>query len=91
MSEKDNSQQIFGRPLGRVLQNPASLKKRRIIKAHELPEDMPVRMLAGENPEDCGESPTIVLERDGDSLTKIIVRCPCGRYAEVDFTHEEEA
>lgn len=81
--------QVLGRPLDRVLRKPSSIKRRRIVRAAEIPDELPTRLLAGENPDDCGEVPSIVLERDGDTLTRIIVRCPCGRYAEVDFNQEE--
>ncbi len=36
-------------------------------------------------------SPSIIIEKDGDKITKIIVRCPCGRHSELLCEYEEGA
>ncbi len=34
--------------------------------------------------------PAIVIEKEGDKISKIIVRCPCGRHAELVCEYKEE-
>jgi len=36
-------------------------------------------------------SPSIIIEKEGDKISKIIVRCPCGRHAELLCEYEEGA
>jgi len=34
-------------------------------------------------------SPSIIIEKNGDKISKIIVRCPCGRHSELLCEYEE--
>ena len=48
--------------------------------------------IVGGDCEDLGGaegSPSIIIEKDGDRISKIIVRCPCGRHSELLCEYEE--
>jgi hypothetical protein len=34
-------------------------------------------------------SPAIIIEKDGERISKILVKCPCGRHAELLCEYEE--
>lgn len=87
--------QHVGGPIDRTIKRMRQMKGARIIKKAEMkPEaEAPTKtMMIGGN---CGDEnhlpPTIILEKDGDVISRIIVKCPCGNFAELEITEEEEA
>ena len=80
---------VIGGPPDRVLRSPSRLNKKRIIKSNDTPIKR-TRLIGGDCPDDNGQPPSIILEREGDRITKIIVKCVCGRHAELVCEDETE-
>ncbi len=80
---------IFGGPQSKLAPKPNNLKKKRIIKQGSLPEISKVMTIGGNCKDDNSQPPSIILERDGDKITRIIVKCCCGRHAELECEEEE--
>ena len=80
---------IFGGPLSKLSPKPNRLEKKRIIKSSNLPEISKVMTIGGNCQDDNAQPPSIILERDGDRITRIIVKCSCGRHAELECEEEE--
>ena len=80
---------IFGGPQSKLAPMPNSLHKKRIIKQESLPEITKVMTIGGNCKDDNSQPPSIILERDGDKITRIIVKCCCGRHAELECEEEE--
>jgi len=80
---------IFGGPQSKLAPIPNSLNKKRIIKQVNLPEISKIMTIGGNCKDDNSQPPSIILERDGDKITRIIVKCSCGRHAELECEEEE--
>lgn len=80
---------IFGGPMSKLVPKPNNLRKKRIIKQKNLPEISKVMTIGGNCKDDNAQPPSIILERDGDRITRIIVKCCCGRHAELECEEEE--
>jgi hypothetical protein len=80
---------IFGGRVNKLVNTPSRLLKRRIIKQNEAPITR-VMTIGGDNLDDNLQPPSIILEREGDKITRIIVKCACGRHAELSCEEEEE-
>ena len=54
-------------------------------------KDSVKQIVGGDSPELAGaaDAPAIIIEKDGDRIGKIIVRCPCGRHSELLCEYEE--
>ena len=80
---------VYGGKLKRAIDSPKSLRKKHIIKASEIEEITRVMTIGGDCQDDNGQPPSIIIEREGDIITKIIVKCACGRHAELSCEDEE--
>lgn len=81
---------IFGGPQSKLSPIPSKLKSKRIIKSSSLAEISKVMTIGGDCKDDNSQAPSIILERDGDRITRIIVKCCCGRHAELECEEEDE-
>ncbi|MCM8528210.1 MAG: hypothetical protein NE327_16930 [Lentisphaeraceae bacterium] len=81
---------IFGGPLSKLSLPPNRLKNRRIIRSADLPEIQKIMTIGGDCKDSNDPGPSIILERDGDRITRIIVKCCCGRHAELECEEEAE-
>jgi len=93
MAEEDKidltDDKIFGGPLSKLAPKPNFLDKKRIIRQESLPEISKVMTIGGNCQDDNSQPPSIILERDGDRITRIIVKCTCGRHAELECEEDE--
>jgi hypothetical protein len=91
--DKDNFDNIniVGGSLTRFNPTAKRFKKKRIIKADKVPVISRVMTIGGECADDTSQPPSIIIERDGDQITRIIVKCTCGRHAELICDIEEES
>lgn len=49
-----------------------------------------VRVVGGDSDEMAEvDPPAIIIEKNGDQIVKILVKCPCGRHAELVCEYEE--
>jgi hypothetical protein len=80
---------VYGGPLNRLTPIASKLKGKRIIKANSLTEISKVMTIGGDCKDDNSKPPSIIIERDGDRITRIIVKCTCGRHAELVCDVEE--
>lgn len=83
------SDNIYGGPQSKLSPPPNKLKSKRIIKNTALSEISKVMTIGGDCKDDNSQAPSIILERDGDKITRIIVKCCCGRHAELECEEEE--
>ncbi|MCM8541663.1 MAG: hypothetical protein NE328_15450 [Lentisphaeraceae bacterium] len=81
---------VFGGPQSKLSLPPSKLKSRRIIKSANLPEISKIMTIGGDCKDSNDQAPSIILERDGDKITRIIVKCCCGRHAELECEEEDE-
>ncbi len=62
-----------------------------ILKAAELPDVIEkIQIVGGDSDDFQHEPPAIIIEKMGDQISKIIVKCPCGRHSELLCEYEEE-
>lgn len=62
----------------------------RVIRAAVAAYDPARTCIVGGDPLDgAGEAPTIILEREDDRIVRIVVKCVCGRSAELLCEYEE--
>lgn len=87
--ENDNFT-VYGGPLNRLTPTKNKLKSKRIIKAGSLREIAKVMTIGGDCKDDNSKPPSIIIERDGDRIARIIVKCTCGRHAELVCEVEEQ-
>lgn len=94
MANEDTSEfqgnNVYGGPQSKIYAPPNKLKNKRIIKNSSLPEISKVMTIGGDCKDDNSQAPSIILERDGDKITRIIVKCCCGRHAELECEEEDE-
>ena len=81
---------VFGGPTNKLTPTYNKLNNRRIIKASDVAEISKVMTIGGDCADDNSPPPSIIIEREGDIITKIIVKCTCGRHAELVCETEEE-
>ncbi|MCM8530364.1 MAG: hypothetical protein NE330_04320 [Lentisphaeraceae bacterium] len=84
-----NSVNIIGGPIDKIIRTPTRMGQKRILKAWEEPPKK-IRLIGGDCDDDNSQPPTIILEREGDTITKIIVKCTCGRHAELVCAEEDD-
>lgn len=92
MSDDNKKNIISGMNLSRRFINPR-IKKNQIIRAEDGPMAKPGRkiQIVGGDSEDVHDiPPTIVIEKDGDRISRIIVKCPCGRHSELACEYDDE-
>ncbi len=63
----------------------------KIFRSGEMDVPSDKVQIVGGDAESLGAAgaPAIVIEKKGDAIAKIIVRCPCGRHAELLCEYEE--
>ena len=62
-----------------------------IIKAEALPRELSRRVTVGGIPDHgSDDAPAIMIERNGDDISRIVVTCPCGRQAELLCEYPED-
>ncbi len=88
LNDKENN--IFGGPKSKLPVSPNRLNNRRIIKKDSISPVTKIMTIGGDCKDDPSNPPAIILERDGDRITRIIVKCGCGRQAELECETEEE-
>ncbi|MDD3119776.1 MAG: hypothetical protein PHQ27_11400 [Victivallales bacterium] len=90
MAENDNI--ISGINLSRKFINPKS-RNSRVIKKEELagPVKNIVQTVGGDSDDVKSTPPTIIIERNGEHISKIIVKCPCGRHSELLCEYHDDA
>ena len=55
-------------------------------------ETLSVKVVGGDDTAvDMNSIPTIIIEKDGEEIAKIIVQCPCGRHAELTCKYDDES
>lgn len=81
---------IFGGPLSKLPPFPNRLHTKRIIKKDSVKNTKGIMTIGGDCKDDNSQPPSIILERDGERITRIIVKCCCGRHAELECEEEEE-
>ena len=81
---------IFGGPQSKLPPIANRLRNKRIIKRSLAKEVKSIMTIGGDCKDDNSQPPSIILERDGDRIKRIIVKCSCGRHAELECEEEEE-
>lgn len=81
---------IFGGPLSKLPPVANRLRNKRVIKKDKVKEIKTVMTIGGNCKDDNSPAPSIILERDGDCIKRIIVKCCCGRHAELECEEEEQ-
>ncbi|MCH2204319.1 MAG: hypothetical protein MK132_00390 [Lentisphaerales bacterium] len=84
-----SSVNIIGGPINKIIRTPNRMDKKRILKGFNK-QDKKIRLIGGDCQEDNLQPPSIILEREGERITKIIVKCTCGRHAELVCEEEED-
>ena len=67
-------------------------KTSEVLKADNINYDANKKQIIGGDTTDFTHDrhPAIIIEKEGDHMSKIIVRCPCGRHSELVCEYEEE-
>ena len=76
---------ISGINISRKFINPRS-RNSQIIRSEELCDTAglsKVQIVGGDSDEIQSTPPTIIIEKEGDRIARIIVKCPCGRHSEL--------
>ena len=62
----------------------------RVIRRSEAPPESlnKVQIVGGDTDDVTADPPAIVIEKENDQIKKIIVKCPCGRHAELLCEYE---
>ena len=65
----------------------------RVIHSNELAKGITKTQVIGGDSDDVGQDspPAIIIEKENDQISKIIVKCPCGRHAELICQYEENS
>ena len=84
-----SSVNIIGGPIDKIIRTPNRMGNKRIIKGAD-DSNKKIRLIGGDCQEDNLQPPSIILEREGETITKIIVKCTCGRHAELVCQDEED-
>lgn len=82
--EFDLSKIVSGINISRKLMKP-KVKRSIVIRAEELSsrKSGKTQIVGGDSDDVQQAPPTIVIEKDGDRISRIIVKCPCGRHSEL--------
>lgn len=80
---------VGGRKKGKRL-TPRPAYKSKVIKAEDavVPEGK-VRVIGGDTDNFKLDPPSIIIEKSKDMISKIVVKCPCGRHAELRCEYDE--
>lgn len=63
----------------------------KILKAAEVPGSSKVQIIGGDSDmTDQVAPPAIIIEKENDRISKILVKCPCGRHAELICEYNED-
>ena len=90
MADTDHTElNIIGGRLDKSIKAPKK-KSRRVIKADQISELKRIMTIGGDCKEDNSKPPSIILEREGERICRIIVKCTCGRHAELICEEEEK-
>ena len=67
-------------------------KTSEVLKAADINYDPNKKQIIGGDTTDFTHDshPAIIIEKDGDKMSKVIVRCPCGRHSELICEYEDE-
>ena len=67
-------------------------KTSEVIKAKDVIYDPTKKQIIGGDTTDFTHDrhPAIIIEKDGDKMSKILVRCPCGRHSELVCEYDNE-
>ena len=67
-------------------------KTSEVIKAKDFKYNPDQKKVIGGDTKDFNHDshPAIIIEKNGDQMSKIIVRCPCGRHSELVCEYEED-
>lgn len=67
-------------------------KTSEVIRADKVKYDPNKKQIIGGDTTDFTHDnhPAIIIEKDGDKMSKVIVRCPCGRHSELICDYEDE-
>ncbi len=68
-------------------------KKNQVIRADEVSKfkkSKKTQIVGGDSDDTEQTPPTIVIEKDGDRISKIIVKCPCGRHSELVCEYDDD-
>jgi len=63
-----------------------------VLKASDIDYDSNRKQIIGGDTTDFEHDrhPAIIIEKNGEQMSKIIVRCPCGRHSELVCEYEDE-
>lgn len=63
-----------------------------VLKASDINYDPNKKQIVGGDSTDFEHDrhPAIIIEKNGEQMSKIIVRCPCGRHSELVCEYEDE-
>lgn len=92
MAENNDPNIISGVNLVRKFINPKT-KASSVIRAEEVKprkKSKKVQIVGGDSEDAQATPPAIIIEKDGDRIARIIVKCPCGRHAELVCEYDEE-
>ena len=85
-----SDESVFGGPQSKLPPIANRLRNKRIIKKNVAKEVKNVMTIGGDCKGDNSQPPSIILERDGDRITRIIVKCSCGRHAELECEEDDD-
>ncbi len=86
---EDLDVQIFSSIISKI--GRVEKKSLGVVKSSELPDVIEkIQIVGGDSDDFQHEPPAIIIEKVGDQISKIIVKCPCGRHSELVCEYEEE-
>ncbi len=91
MDKGNETQQIIGRKRGAVRPQRPVIHKSKIIPAAAVESlQGKVRVIGGDTNDFNQKSPpSIIIDKVNDQISKIVVKCPCGRHAELRCEYEK--
>lgn len=82
---------VVGGKIDNFLNFAYKIDRSKIIKKKDInPEINKKRIIGGDSDQDDVIPPAIAIEKTGERITKIIVKCPCGRNAELVCEYDDE-
>jgi hypothetical protein len=94
--KKDDNNESMANVISGILLERETVKLRssvsRVIHSNELSKTTKTQIIGGDS-DDIGQDspPAIIIEKENDQISKIIVKCPCGRHAELVCQYEENS
>lgn len=95
--KKDEANEINANVISGILLERETVKLKssvsRVIHENELSKAISKIQIIGGDSDDIGQDspPAIIIEKENDQISKIIVKCPCGRHAELVCQYEENS